>query len=169
MSLIHSSLASLMKPNIASTGIDSSVASALALARSTGMHHMPVVDSRQLVGFVCTCDLYNAKMDASLKDVMKPPVTLERESTAEDAALAMREHGVGSVLVVDHGKLCGIVTRRDLLDQVPDSQRLMGPHQCACCGLTEHLRTDAHGQTLCVYCQERSANDGWFEMGESSG
>ena len=39
-------------------------------------------------------------------------------ATALEAALMMREHHVGAVMIVDHGRLLGIVTERDLGDRL---------------------------------------------------
>jgi CBS domain-containing protein len=54
-----------------------------------------------------------------LKDVMTPePIVLDASATVRDAARAMKEHDVGDVLVSSDGKLCGIVTDRDLVVRV---------------------------------------------------
>ena len=52
----------------------------------------------------------------SISDVMtKDPATLDVMSTAADAALMMRERGIGDVLVTDGERLRGIVTDRDIV------------------------------------------------------
>ena len=45
----------------------------------------------------------------------RDPVTAEPEDTLGELAERMRAHDAGSALVVDHGRLIGIVTSRDLL------------------------------------------------------
>lgn len=50
-----------------------------------------------------------------VREVMtKNPITLEASARVVDAALAMREHNIGDVVVRKDGKLCGIVTDRDI-------------------------------------------------------
>ena len=52
----------------------------------------------------------------NISDVMtKDPATLDVMNTAADAALMMRERGIGDVLVTDGDKLRGIVTDRDIV------------------------------------------------------
>lgn len=51
-----------------------------------------------------------------VRDVMTPePIVLQREQPIAEAAQAMRDHAVGSVLVVDGDRLCGLVTDRDIV------------------------------------------------------
>jgi len=47
-----------------------------------------------------------------------PVITVDGETTVRDAALLMREKGIGSVVVVERGRPPGIVTERDLLERV---------------------------------------------------
>lgn len=54
-----------------------------------------------------------------VREVMtKNPVTLEASARVADAAQAMREHDIGDVVVRKDGKLCGIVTDRDIAIRV---------------------------------------------------
>lgn len=51
-----------------------------------------------------------------VRDVMTPePIVLQSGQSIADAARAMRDSGVGSVLVVDGATLRGLVTDRDLV------------------------------------------------------
>jgi CBS domain-containing protein len=51
-----------------------------------------------------------------VRDVMTPsPRTIERHDTADNAARLMEREDVGVVVVVDGGKLCGILTDRDIV------------------------------------------------------
>ncbi len=46
------------------------------------------------------------------------PVTAPGQTTVADAARLMQQHGIGAVMVVENGKLVGIVTERDALYKV---------------------------------------------------
>ncbi len=53
---------------------------------------------------------------SKVRDVMTAePIVLQRSQSIADAARAMRDHAVGSVLVVDGDKLIGLVTDRDIV------------------------------------------------------
>lgn len=59
------------------------------------------------------------KLPTIVEDIMSSPViTVDGETTVRDAALLMREKGIGSVVVVERGRPPGIVTERDLLERV---------------------------------------------------
>ena len=47
--------------------------------------------------------------------VVREPVTVPPETTIRRAARTMAEHGVGSLVVVDHERVVGVVTDRDLV------------------------------------------------------
>jgi CBS domain-containing protein len=49
-------------------------------------------------------------------EVMTPaPVALRPDQPLADAAIQMREHGIGDVLVADDGQLKGLITDRDIV------------------------------------------------------
>ncbi len=55
-------------------------------------------------------------MAQKVREIMTAaPVALRPSQPLTDAGQAMREQGVGSVLVVDNGKLKGLVTDRDIV------------------------------------------------------
>jgi len=59
---------------------------------------------------------YPAELILRVKDVMSsPPIVVPEDATIEQAARKMWDERVGSVLVVNRGKLTGIVTERDML------------------------------------------------------
>ncbi len=54
-------------------------------------------------------------MARKLRDIMSPaPVSLPATETAATAARAMKEHGIGTVLVSIDGQLAGLLTDRDI-------------------------------------------------------
>jgi len=54
-------------------------------------------------------------MARKMRDIMSPvPVSLAATESAAVAARAMKEHGIGTVLVLTDGKLSGLVTDRDI-------------------------------------------------------
>lgn len=55
-------------------------------------------------------------MAQKIRDVMTTdPVCLPATTTLRDAAETMRDEDIGDVLVEDNGKLCGVVTDRDIV------------------------------------------------------
>lgn len=48
----------------------------------------------------------------------RTPLTVTSTATLRDAVAIMREHHIGCVLVVDAGRLVGILTERDLLNKM---------------------------------------------------
>jgi CBS domain-containing protein len=54
-------------------------------------------------------------MAQQLRDIMTPdPVVLDAESPLADAAQRMRDEDIGDVLVRNGGRICGLVTDRDI-------------------------------------------------------
>ncbi|MEB3780609.1 MAG: CBS domain-containing protein [Desulfurococcales archaeon] len=62
---------------------------------------------------------------ALVKDIMRTElVTLSPGETVESAVRLMKENNIGSILVVDAGKLVGIFTERDLVSMVASGASL---------------------------------------------
>jgi CBS domain-containing protein len=58
-------------------------------------------------------------MAQKIRDVMTPdPVTCTADDTVTAAARAMKDHAIGDVLILDGGKLCGVLTDRDIVVRV---------------------------------------------------
>jgi len=58
-------------------------------------------------------------MAQKIKDIMTgSPITLTADQPVSDAATAMKEHGIGDVIVMTDGKMCGVVTDRDIVVRV---------------------------------------------------
>lgn len=55
-------------------------------------------------------------MAQSIRDVMTPnPVALQASSPVMEAARCMRDEDIGDVIVLEDGKICGVVTDRDIV------------------------------------------------------
>jgi CBS domain-containing protein len=58
-------------------------------------------------------------MATKMRDIMSPaPVSMAATEPVSAAARAMKEHGIGTVLVVADGRLTGLVTDRDIAVRV---------------------------------------------------
>jgi signal-transduction protein with cAMP-binding, CBS, and nucleotidyltransferase domain len=63
-------------------------------------------------------------MDAKVRDVMTPgPIGMDYHQSVGEAARAMRDWGVGAILVVSNGSLYGLVTDRDLVVRAVAEER----------------------------------------------
>ena len=117
------------------------LATAIEMMRMKRIRHLPVVDdSGQLIGIITDRDLRQAAFapalaewlslsaqrrlrgigqafeDLRVKDAMTwVVVTTHPDATIEHAAVLMFERRLGSLPVIDQGKLVGILTERDLL------------------------------------------------------
>lgn len=55
-------------------------------------------------------------MPEKIKEVMTTrPIALPLDATLAEAARIMRDRGIGDVLVTSEGRLCGVVTDRDIV------------------------------------------------------
>ena len=55
-------------------------------------------------------------MASTVRDIMTPnPIALPRDATVVEAAKEMKMNDIGDVIVQEDGKLCGIVTDRDIV------------------------------------------------------
>jgi acetoin utilization protein AcuB len=106
---------------------------ALAIMKKHKIRQLPVVSDGRLEGLVTEKDLLTvspspatslsifelnellAKM--TVAEVMtKSPITVQQDTTLEEAALLMREHKINSVPVLEGDKLVGIITVTDIFD-----------------------------------------------------
>jgi acetoin utilization protein AcuB len=105
----------------------------IGLMKSRHCLHMPVVDEGRLVGIITDRDLRLAmnsplvlheraddlallKVATAGVTMTSKPLTISPESPATLAAKLMRKHKFGALPVVAEGKLVGIVTVSDILD-----------------------------------------------------
>ncbi len=120
-----------------------SLAEARDLMQEHRIHHLPVVDGRELVGLLTLTDVLRATdsflrgrderihaADVKAADVMTTDVaTVSTEASLRQAALFLEKHRIGCLPVVDDDALVGIITDTDfvavainLLEQIEDSE-----------------------------------------------
>jgi acetoin utilization protein AcuB len=93
-----------------------------------------VVTDRDLRHYLFEPDVFRQVGAVSVETLLKgvpvsrvmssPVITVEADAPLEKAASVMRDEGVGSLPVVDKGRLVGIVTETDLL------RRIVGEDAC---------------------------------------
>jgi acetoin utilization protein AcuB len=94
---------------------------ALELMRKHSIRHLPVLDGQKFVGFVSEFDLREVRFlpvseEIKVQDVMiKDPVTIGPDESLEAAARLIFERKVGGLPVLEHGKLVGVITSKDIL------------------------------------------------------
>lgn len=109
-------------------GPEAPLGAALQAMREKEIRHLPVVDDGgRLVGILTDRDLRQASFarfralreadrDLTVQDAMSwAVVTTHPEATTAQAAAVMFERRIGSLPVVEDGRLVGILTERDLL------------------------------------------------------
>lgn len=122
-----------MTPSPITIAPNTPIFEALDIMKKQKIRQLPVVDKGNLVGLVTERDLLTvspspattlsvfemnyllSKMTA--REVMiKNPPTISPEANIEEAAVIMREHKIGSLLVTENNKLVGIITESDLFE-----------------------------------------------------
>jgi len=123
----------VMSSDVITLDVNDPVSKARTLFESSGIHHLPVVKGKELVGLLTWSDFLrisfgefgnqdvrnlDAVLDHTYKltDVMQAnPVTMPSSGTVRDAAQILGSQGFHSIPVVDGSTLTGIVTSTDLI------------------------------------------------------
>lgn len=112
---------------------DAPIADAVALMKENNLKRIPVVDGEKVVGVLTQGDIQKVSptqatslsifeinyllSKLTVKDAMsKKLITIEADSLIENAAVIMRENRIGTLPVVEEGKLVGIITESDIFD-----------------------------------------------------
>ncbi|MCP5539890.1 MAG: CBS domain-containing protein [Akkermansiaceae bacterium] len=109
------------------------ISTARQLMRDHGVHHLPVVSGRDLIGMISSSDILRVSfgdafntderaVDATLDHTMTieqlmhaNPATVSLHGSVRDAAQVLAEGDFHAVAVVDGKELAGIVTSTDLI------------------------------------------------------
>lgn len=121
-----------MTPNPITIQPDCSVAKARKIMQREKIHRIPVVEKNgRLKGIVTEKDLLKASPSAAtaldvyeisellasltVETVMTTePITIDEDTTIEDAARIMSDNNIGGLPILREGKLTGIITESDL-------------------------------------------------------
>ena len=121
-----------MSRHVEAAAPDETVLDARDRFRDGGFRHLPVVDGERLVGVVSDRDVLRAAgpslgatvfdddlgpgTDRTLREIMtRDVVTADPVMSVEEAADTMLREDVSALLVLDEGRLVGIVTTADVL------------------------------------------------------
>jgi len=101
---------------------DATIPQAIDIMKQHSIRHLPVVEGKNFVGFVTAGDLRQAFYPSminklTIKDIMiKKPITVDPETSLEEATGLIFRHRIGGLPVVDGAKLVGIITVTDILE-----------------------------------------------------
>jgi len=116
---------------------DSSVSDAVKLMKEKKIKHIPVVKDERLKGIISDRDIkeYSPSKATSLdvyelhyllattkvKEIMKSKVSITSPDTpVEEAAMVMHDQNIGSLPVIENGKLVGIISDKDIFRVLVD-------------------------------------------------
>ncbi|WP_303674729.1 CBS domain-containing protein [Vampirovibrio chlorellavorus] len=112
-----------------------SVESAFEKMRQNRVHHLVVVERRQVVGVISDSDTgsekvkpYTTMKGLLVEDVMSEPAyCVAPDSTIREVANKLRGNRIGCLPVVENDELVGVVTTTDLLDLLGQGvERIVG-------------------------------------------
>jgi acetoin utilization protein AcuB len=120
----------IMRKRVVTVTTETTIGEALSLLRGNRIRHLPVLDNGKLVGIVSDRDLRDALPSSLLShdddnEVLQKPVseimtrqviTAHPLDFIEDAAKTVYDYKVGSLPVLEGGRLVGIVTESDILN-----------------------------------------------------
>jgi predicted transcriptional regulator len=114
---------SLMRP-APKVSKEVSLGKAARLMIESGVRQLPVFEKNKLVGFVTDEDIIHGAVTQEWgstpveKIMTKAPQVIEANRSVGAVLSLFREHGVSHVPVVDQGKLTGIISIQDIIEQI---------------------------------------------------
>ena len=116
-------LLELMTKRVQTVPPSMAASDAWTLMRQKRIHHLAVLDGSMLVGVISGHDLGSenagVREGRTVAELMhRAVVTLPPTASTQKAANVMRGRTIGSVIVVEEGRVVGIVTVSDLLEAV---------------------------------------------------
>lgn len=133
---------SVMSREVVVIDADARLASALHIMATTGVRHLPVVERGQCLGVLVETDLIrilaedtrpsgsmalDKAVGAPLRQLHRPATQLPPTARVSDAARHMATDVSDAVLVVDGGRVLGIVTATDLVRLLARRHALPAP------------------------------------------
>ena len=119
-------LREIMHTDVLTVSPETKLCEAYRLMHERKIRHLPVLDGEKLLGIITDRDLRFATSKLSdvpfdpeetVQNVMiKKVITAHPDDPIEIAARIMRDLKIGSLVIMENGKLAGIVTGIDLLD-----------------------------------------------------
>ena len=111
-----------------------SLSKAARLMIESGVRQLPVFEKNRLVGFVTDEDIIHGAVtqewgNMAVETIMtKAPQVIEANRSVGAVLSLFREHGVSHVPVVDQGKLVGIISIQDIIEQIfqPRQKQTLG-------------------------------------------
>ncbi len=125
----------IMTTNVVTIPSSTSIADAKRIMEAHKFHRLPVVDKGKLVGMVTERRLESVSPSkatsltvwelsyllykTSVKEIMERTViTVSPDMTAEEAVASAQSHKVGSLVVVEDGRVVGIITTNDFFYKI---------------------------------------------------
>jgi CBS domain-containing protein len=111
-----------------------SLSKAAKLMIESGVRQLPVFEKNRLVGFVTDENIIHGAVtqewgNTAVEKIMtKAPQVIEANRSVGAVLSLFREHGVSHVPVVDQGKLVGIISIQDIIEQIfqPRQKQTLG-------------------------------------------
>jgi predicted transcriptional regulator len=124
---------SLMRP-ASKVSKEVSLSKTARLMIESGVRQLPVFEKNRLVGFVTDEDIIHGAVTqewgkTTIEKIMtKTPHVIEANRSVGAVLSLFREHGVSHVPVVDRGKLTGIISIQDIIEQIfqPRQKQTLG-------------------------------------------
>ena len=124
---------SLMRP-ASKLSKEVTLSKAARLMIESGVRQLPVFEKNRLVGFVTDEDIIHGAVtqewgNTTIEKIMtKAPQVIEANRSVGAVLSLFREHGVSHVPVVDQGKLTGIISIQDIIEQIfqPRQKQTLG-------------------------------------------
>jgi CBS domain-containing protein len=108
---------------------EASLSKAAKLMIESGVRQLPVFEGKKLLGFVADENIIHGAVtqewgNTEIKEIMtKAPHIIEADRSVGAVLSLFREHGISHVPVVDEGKLVGIISIHDIIEQVFQPRR----------------------------------------------